>query len=143
MGERFAYQLGSGVGGTSFFLKKLPLKAAKPPTKAPVTEVNNINRMTDPPRGMICAIFCDSILSFLLSIHQANISHNRKIPKNPDKKDIAGFCRISRLTTKAAKAMLHQGRNKPITKLRSAVNKMAKIYFIKLFFFEGHYCFYA
>jgi len=127
----------------SFFCKKLPLKAAKPPTRAPVTEVSNINRMADPPKGMICAIFCDNMLSFLLSIHQAKTSHKRKTPKNPDKKDIAGFCRISRLTIKAAKAMLHQGRNKPITKLRNAVNKMAKIYFMKLFFLEGHCCFYA
>ena len=103
-----------------------PLIAANPPTNAPINAVIKINSKDEPPNGKSCAILCDSIFSFFVSIHSATINHRTKIPKNPDRKLLPIDCPTKSATIKAIIAMLHHGNCNPAMKLNNAVRIIAK-----------------
>ena len=61
---------------------------------------------------------------FCWLIQKLNPPHKRNNAIKPAKKDARGFCAIINDTTAAAIAIVHQGKNKLLAKLKRAINIM-------------------
>jgi hypothetical protein len=105
--------------------KELPAIAANPPTMAPTKAVTRINKTDEPPRGMICAIFPERMLSFFKSIHNDKNPHRLQIPRNPERNPRPMFGNKNSATKNETMAMLHQGKNIPAINANAAVSSVA------------------
>lgn len=112
--------------------RKLPVNAAKPATSAPMTAVASMSRYGLSIFSISMETLCDSICSLALLIQKLNAPHKKKRARKPAKNALPGFWGMTAATKKAARAILHQGRNKQAAKLNMAVSNKETMNFIML-----------
>ena len=114
------------------FLKKLPVKAAKPATIAPIRAVTKINKNGLSVLKINNDTRCAKIFPLLVLIHKLIIPHNKNKAIKPEINDARCVCGMSMGMMKATMAMLHHGKYKHTRKLK----RMMRIVQVRNFIFR-------
>lgn len=118
------------------FLKKLPVKAAKPATRAPMRPVTNINKYGLFALKINKETRCAKIFPLLILIHELNIPHNKKSATKPEINEARWPCGIRTGIIKATIAMLHQGKYKQTRKLKRIMSTVLVRNFMSMIYSE-------
>jgi hypothetical protein len=99
-----------GIYFKLLFLRKLPVKAPKPPSKPPTNPVIITRSVALPFKGNILATLVDKRCWLGTSLASAQILHNKNKAINPTKNDGIGCCFVTMAVANAAITKLYQGK---------------------------------